>query len=105
MKPSLSFLLVICMIVALTGCSGVFFVGGAINPGTSSIIGVVSIVQISAVVGDSGTTVQSHLSRFSVTAFLHGRILRDQRDRFPSKSSAPTSPGQTCASIVTIVIT
>jgi len=108
MKLSRSFLLVICMIVALTGCDGVFFVGGAFNPGTSSISGVVSIVQISAVVGDSGTTVQVTFVTFqrdgvpSTIGFCG-----DQRDRFPLQQAvrANFTPGQTCASVVTIVIT
>ena len=108
MKFSLSFLLVICIIVALTGCSGVFFVGGAFNPGTSSVTGVVSIVQISAVIGDRGTTVQVTFVTFqrdgvpSTIGFCG-----DQRDRFPMQQAvrANFTPGQTCASIVTIVIT
>ena len=94
--------------MALTGCSGVFFVGGAINPGTSSISGVVSIVQVSAVIGDSGTTVQVTFVTFlrdgapSTIGFCG-----DQRDRFPMQQPvrANFTPGQTCASIVTIVIT
>ena len=95
------------MIVALTGCSGVFFVGGAFNPGTSSVTGVVSIVQISAVIGDRGTTVQVTFVTFqrdgvpSTIGFCG-----DQRDRFPMQQAvrANFTPGQTCASIVTIVI-
>ncbi|MGH9504306.1 MAG: hypothetical protein ACRD20_15765 [Terriglobales bacterium] len=57
MKPSLSFLLAISMIVTLTGCGDVFFVGGAINPASSSVSGLVGVVQLSAVIGDQGTTV------------------------------------------------
>jgi len=106
MKPSLSLLLAICVIVSLTGCGGVFFVGGAFNPGTSSISGVVSIVVISAVIGDRGTTVQVTFVTFqrdgvpSTIGFCG-----DQRDRFPLQQAvrANFTPGQTCASIVTIV--
>jgi hypothetical protein len=58
MKLFLSFVLATCMMVTLAGCGSVFFVGGAINPGTSSVIGTVSVVQISAVIGDNGSTVQ-----------------------------------------------
>ena len=96
------------MIVTLTGCGSVFFVGGAINPGTSSVIGMVSVVQISAVIGDNGTTVQVTFVTFqrdgvSSTVGFCG----DQRDRFPMQQTvrANFTPGQTCASIVTIVIT
>ncbi|MGA9812671.1 MAG: hypothetical protein WBQ64_07845 [Terriglobales bacterium] len=108
MKLSLSLLLAICMMVTLTGCGNVFFVGGALNPGTSSISGVVSVVQVSAVIGDSGTTVQVTFVTFqrdgiSSTIGFCG----DERDRFPMQQivRANFTPGQNCASIVTIVIT
>ncbi len=107
MKLSLSLLLAVGMMVTLTGCGGVFFVGGAFNPGTSSIIGVVSVVQVSAVIGDGGTTVQVTFVTFqrdgvpSTIGFCG-----DERDRFPMQQvvRANFTPGQTCASIVTIVI-
>ena len=106
MKPSLSFLLVIC--VTLTGCGGVFFVGGAINAGTSSVSGMISVVQISAVIGDNGTTVDVTFVTFqhSGTSSTIG-FCGDERDRFPMQKSvrANFTPGHTCASIVTIVIT
>jgi len=108
MKLSFSFLLAVCMTVTLTGCGGVFFVGGAVNPGTSSVTGMVSIVQVSAVIGDQGTTVQVTFVTFqrdgvSSTIGFCG----DERDRFPMQQvvRANFTPGQTCASIVTIVIT
>ncbi|MBZ5653212.1 MAG: hypothetical protein LAO18_22330 [Acidobacteriia bacterium] len=108
MKPSLSFLLVICMTVTLTGCGNVFFVGGAVNPGTSSVSGMVSVVQISAVIGDSGTTVQVTFVTFlrDGTSSTIG-FCGDERSRFPMQQvvRAKFTPGQTCASIVTIVIT
>jgi len=106
MKPSLSFLLAICMM--LTACGGVFFVGGAINPGTSSVSGMVSVVQISAVIGDNGSTVQVTFVTFqqSGTSSTIG-FCGDERDRFPMQQSvrANFTPGHPCASVVTIVIT
>ena len=106
MKPVLSLLLVTCMIVSLTGCGNVFFVGGALNPGTSSISGLVSVVQVSAVIGDRGTTVQVTFVTFQ-RAGVPSTIgfCGDQRDRFPVQQlvRANFTPGQTCASIVTIV--
>ena len=65
MKLSFSLLLAACMIVTLAGCGSVFFVGGAINPGTSSIIGTVSVVQISAVIGDNGIDRAGHVCHIS----------------------------------------
>ncbi len=108
MKPSLSFLLVICMIVTLTGCGDVFFVGGALNPGASSITGLVSVVQLSAVIGDGGTTVQVTFVTFQRDGFSSTiGFCGDDRDRFPMQQVVRTNftPGRTCASIVTIVIT
>jgi hypothetical protein len=108
MKLSLSFVLATSLIVTLAGCNSVFFVGGAINPGTSSVIGTVSVVQISAVIGDDGSTVQVTFVTFlnngsSSTVGFCG----DERDRFPMQQTvrANFTPGRTCASIVTIVVT
>lgn len=105
-KRFLSFLLAICLLVTLTGCGNIF-VRGAINPGTSSVSGMVSVVQLSAVIGDGGTTVQVTFVTFlqegaSSTIGFCG----DERSRFPMQQSvrANFTPGQTCASIVTIVI-
>ncbi len=106
MRLSLFLLLAICMIVTLSGCGSVFFFGGAINPGTSSITGVVSVVQVSAVIGNSGTTVQ-----VTFVTFQRGGVpstigfCGDERNRFPMQQlvRANFTPGQTCASIVTIV--
>jgi hypothetical protein len=108
MKLFFSLVLAACLIVTLAGCNSVFFVGGAINPGTSSVIGTVSVVQISAVIGDNGSTVQ-----VTFVTFLNGGssstvgFCGDERDRFPMQQTvrANFTPGRTCASIVTIVIT
>jgi hypothetical protein len=107
MKRSLSLLLVILVVANLVGCGSVFFVGGAINPG-SSVSGLVSVVQISAVIGDQGTTVQVTFVTFvqngaSSTIGFCG----DERDRFPMQQTvrANFTRGQTCNSIVTIVLT
>ena len=106
MKRFLSLLLATGLLVTPTGCGNVF-VRGAINPGSSSVSGVVSVVQLSAVIGDRGTTVQVTFVTFlqdgtSSTVGFCG----DERDRFPMQQTVRTNftPGQTCASIVTIVI-
>lgn len=107
MKHFLSLLLVIFVAANLVGCGNAFFVGGAINPG-SSVSGLVSVVRISAVIGDQGTTVQVTFVTFvqngaSSTIGFCG----DERNRFPMQQTvrANFTPGQTCNSIVTIVIT
>ena len=98
MKLFLSFVLATCMMVTLAGCGSVFFVGGAINPGTSTVIGIVSVVQISAVIGDNGSTVQVTFVTFlnngsSSTVGFCG----DERDRFPMQQTvrANFTPGRT----------
>jgi hypothetical protein len=108
MKHSLSFLLAVFLAANLIGCGNVFFVGGAINPGSSSVSGLVTVVQVSAVIGDSGTTVQVTFVTFlqNGTSSTIG-FCGDDRDRFPMQQSvqANFTPGQTCASILKIVIT
>ena len=108
MKSSLLSLLVLCMIVTLTGCGSAFFVGGAINPNTSSVGGLVIVVQINSVIGDDGTMVDVTF----VTFQQNGRsstigFCGDERDRFPMQQSvrANFTQGHTCARILTIVIT
>jgi hypothetical protein len=68
MKHSLSFLLAVFLAANLIGCGNVFFVGGAINPGSSSVSGLVSVVQVSAVMVTVGRRCKSRLSHFCRTA-------------------------------------
>ena len=107
MKLSLALLLAACMVVTLPGCGSIFFVGGALNPGTSSISGLVSVVQVSAVIGDSGTTVQVTFVTFQRDGIPSTiGFCGDERDRLPMQQVVRVSfnPGQTCASLVTVVI-
>src|SRR6476661_1259089 len=106
-RRSLSFLVAICLLVFLAGCGNIF-IRGAINTGSSSVTGMVGVVQLSAVIGDDGTKVQVTFVTFlqdgvSSTIGFCG----DERGRFPLQQSvrANFTPGQTCASIITIVIT
>ena len=106
MKRLLSLCLAAWLITILTGCGNIF-VRGAINPGSSSVSGMISVVQLGAVIGDSGTTVQVTFVTFlqdgmSSTIGFCG----DERSRFPMQQNvrANFTPGQTCASIVTILI-
>ena len=107
MKRLLSFLLGDLPAFPLTACGNIF-VTGTVNGGSSSVSGLVSVVQLSAVIGDGGSTVQVTFVTFqqdgsSSTIGFCG----DERSRFPIQQSVRTSfnRGQTCASIVTIVIT
>jgi hypothetical protein len=107
LKRLLSFLLVVCVVATLTGCGNIF-VRGALPGNVSSISGTVSIVQLSFVIGDNGTTVQVTFVTFlqEGTSSTIG-FCGDQRGQFPMQQTvrADFNPGQSCASIVTIVIT
>jgi hypothetical protein len=102
----LSFFLATFLVVTLIGCGNIF-IRGAIDPGSSSVSGMVSIVQVSAVIGDGGSTVQVTFVTFlqDGTSSTIG-FCGDERSRFPVQESirANFTPGQICASIVTIVI-
>jgi hypothetical protein len=107
MKCPLSLLLAIFLIATLSGCGNIF-VRGALPAGSSSVSGLVSVVQLSAIIGDSGTTVQ-----VTFVTFVQGGasstigFCGDERSQFPMQQTvrANFTPGQTCASVITIVIT
>jgi hypothetical protein len=107
MKSFLGVLFAICLAGTLTGCGNTFFVGGAINPGSSSVSGMVSVVQVSAIIGETGSTVQVTFVTFvnQGTSSTIG-FCGDDRDRFPAKQNlrASFTPGRTCASIVAIEV-
>jgi hypothetical protein len=107
LKRPLSALLSVCLVLISAGCGNVF-ISGALPGGVSSVSGSVSFIQLTAIIGDSGTTVDVTFVTFlqdgaSSTIGFCG----DQRDRFSMQETvrANFTPGQTCASIVTIVIT
>jgi hypothetical protein len=107
LKRLLSFLLVVCLVATLTGCGNIF-VRGILPGNVSSVSGTVSIVQLSFVMGDNGSTVQVTFVTFlqEGTSSTLG-FCGDQLDRFPMQQTvrADFNPGQTCDNIVTIVIT
>ena len=105
MKSLLSFLL-LCLVLTLPGCGNIF-IRGALPASSSSVSGTVSVVQLSAVIGENGTSVQVTFVTFlqsglSSTVGFCG----DQRDQFPMQQivRAAFNPGTPCASILTIVI-
>jgi hypothetical protein len=107
LKRLLSALLAVCLVLVLAGCGNVF-IRGALPGGISSVSGAVSFIQLTAIIGQNGTTVDVTFVTFlqngaSSTIGFCG----DQRNRFSMEQSvrANFTPGQTCASIVAIVIT
>jgi hypothetical protein len=107
LKRPLSALLAVCLVLVIAGCGNVF-IRGALPGGISSVSGSVSFIQLTAIIGENGTTVDVTFVTFlqdgaSSTIGFCG----DQRDRFSMQETvrANFTPGQTCASIVTIVIT
>ena len=107
MKRLLSFLLPICLITTLTGCGNIFVRGALPGSGISSVSGSVGVVQLSAVIGENGTTVQVTFVTFlqDGTSSTIG-FCGDKRSEFPMQQTlrAEFRPGSPCASIVTIVI-
>ena len=106
MKRLLCISLLACLVTTLTGCGNIFF-RGALPGVSSSVSGAVSVVQLSAVIGENGTTVQ-----ITLVTFLQGGtsstigFCGDRRSQFPMQQTvrAEFNPGQTCASIVSVVI-
>jgi hypothetical protein len=107
LKRLLSALLAVCLVLVGAGCGNIF-VNGAVLNGTSSVSGLVSVVQLTAIIGGNGTTVQVTFVTFlrDGAASTIG-FCGDERSRFPVQQTiqANFTPGQTCASIVKIVIT
>ena len=106
MKHLLCVLLAICLIPLGAGCGNVFLSASS-QPGFSSASGMVSIVQLSTVIGTNGRTVQVTFVTFlqegtSSTVGFCG----DQSSRFPMNQSVRTDfiPGQSCSSILVVVI-
>jgi hypothetical protein len=107
LKRPLSALLSVCLVLISAGCGNVF-IRGALPGGVSSISGSVSFIQLTAIIGDNGTTVDVTFVTFlQDSASSTIGFCGDQRDRFSMQETvrANFTPGQTCASIVTIVIT
>jgi len=97
----LAALLVVGLVLLSAGCGNIF-VRGVIQPGISTVNGFVIVVQITVVNGTSVTFVTFLSNGTSSTLGFCG----DQRPRFPMNQNVRTefNPGQTCNSIVTIVV-
>ncbi|MGH9538092.1 MAG: hypothetical protein ACRD3H_09210 [Terriglobales bacterium] len=107
LKPLLSLCFAACLVSLLTGCGDVFFRGALPPAGVSSVSGSVSVVQLSAVIGEHGATVQVTF----VTLLQNGAsstigFCGDERSQFPMQQMvrANFNPGQPCSSLITISI-
>jgi hypothetical protein len=106
MKRLFSVLLAICFIPLCAGCGNVFLSASS-QPSFSTATGLVSVVQLSTVIGRDGTTVEVTFVTFlqegtSSTVGFCG----DQGSRFPMNLAVRTDfiPGQSCSSILVVVI-
>jgi hypothetical protein len=106
MKRLLAWFLAICLSLLCTGCGNIF-IQGSFQPGSSSVSGMVSVIQLSSVIGSDGATVLVTFVTFlqEGTSSTIG-FCGDQRDRFPFQQTvrADFNPGQNCSSIIVIVI-
>ena|SRR5437867_2917350 len=109
MKIPLLVLLIVCLIafcILCAGCGNVF-ISASSDPGFSTTSGLVSIVQLSSVMGTNGTTVEVTFVTFlqEGTSSTIG-FCGDQGSRFPMNQMvrADFVPGQSCSSILVVVI-
>ena len=93
-------LVLIALLLTTVSC-GDIFVRGAINPGTQSVNGVVSIVQFSADSGGVSITIIT-LTGSGMNHTLN--LCGDQRDLFPVDRDVRVSfkPGTPCASVLSV---
>ncbi len=98
MKPLLFVLFVVCLITLCAGCGNVSLSASS-QPNFSTTSGVVSIVQLSTVIGANGTTVEVTFVTFLQEGTRSG-------SRFPMNQMVRTDfvPGQSCSSILVVVI-
>jgi hypothetical protein len=91
-------LLILCVLVTVS-CGDVF-VRGAINPGTQSVNGTVSIVELSVDGGVSITIITLSSNGMASTLNFCG----DQRSQFPANSQVQVSftPGSPCDNVLAV---
>ena len=102
MQRLLAVFLVFSFILLSAGCGNVF-VRGVIQPGISTVTGLVSVLQLTVVDGNVQVTFVTLLSDgMASTVGFCG----DQRRRFPMDQNvrADFNPGQPCGNIVTVIV-
>lgn len=105
MKRLLAPLLAFGLALVSTGCGNVFVAGG-FHPGFSTVTGTVTLIEVNTVISNG--------SSFEVTfvSFLVGGVSSrigfcgDQSNQFPLNQMVTTNftPGQSCATLVVVVI-
>jgi len=95
-------LVVACLLMTVS--CGDIFVRGAINPGTQSAAGTVSIVQFSASSGSGVSVTIITLTGNSTASTLN--FCGDQRTLFPVDKQVQINftPGQPCATVLTVTL-
>jgi hypothetical protein len=95
--------LVVACLLTTVSC-GDIFVRGAINPGTQSVAGTVSIVQFSAGSGTGVSVTIITLTGNSTANTLN--FCGDQRTLFPVDKQVQINftPGQPCATVLTVTL-
>jgi hypothetical protein len=86
-----------------TGCTGAFFVGGAIHPSTQTVSGLVTLVHVSISSDGSSITVVTFISSGTSTSV---DFCGDQHNQFPMNQfvNATFNPGTPCANLIVIVV-
>ncbi len=107
MKRLLPVFLALVLLLTSAGCGNIF-VRGAIEPGFSTVNGVVSIVQLGNGIAVDGGAVQITFVTFlfegtsSTVGFCGNQV-----SQFPVDQTVRTqfTPGQPCATVIVVVIT
>jgi hypothetical protein len=80
MKYLFFFFLLLCLVLTLSSCGNIF-IRGALPAGSSTVSGSISVVQLSAVIGENGTTVQVTFVTFFQSGIFAQRCLgKDEVD-------------------------
>ena len=105
MQRLLLLLLVSSLILACPGCGNVS-ISGAILPGSSTITGLVSVVQLTTVIGSNGSVLVTFVTFLVSGSSTTIGFCGDQVSQFPLNQTvqANFNPGQTCAAIIVIII-
>jgi len=96
-----AFLLVVLLSFS-SGCSGAFFVGGAINPNTQTVSGLITVVHVSISSDGSFGTIVTFVSSGAATSV---NFCGDQHSQFPMNQfvQASFNPGTPCANLIVVV--
>jgi hypothetical protein len=99
----LTVFLLAVLLLPPTGCTGAFFVGGAINPSTQTVSGLVTVVHVSITSDGSSITIVTFVSGGTSTSvnFCGNQLSQFPMDQFVKASFNPGTP---CANLIVIVV-